>query len=115
MRRRDCSFEELNAYVYGDDSVHLQAEAEAAASLGLPASFVRETKLPFSTAGIVCFTRQAQFHPMRFLKHIAHPLTIHENTSVCVEEDRIVTAGGQVCAEHIVFAGHYPFINFSGL
>ena len=112
----DCSFEERNAYVYGNDSEQLQAEAEAAASLGLPASFVRETKLPFPTAGAVCFTRQAQFHPLRFLAHIARPLTVYENTPVItVEENRIETAGGQVRAEHIVFACHYPFINFQGL
>lgn len=112
----DCSFEERNAYVYGDDSEQLQAEAEAAVSLGLPASFVRETKLPFPTAGAVCFARQAQFHPLRFLEHVARPLTVYENTPVTtVEENRIETARGQVQAEHIVFACHYPFINVPGL
>ena len=114
--RIDCSFEERNAYVYGDNSEQLQAEAEAAAALGLPASFVRETALPFPTAGAVCFAHQAQFHPLRFLAHIARPLTVYENTPVInVEEDQIETAGGRVHAEHIVFACHYPFINFPGL
>ena len=37
----DCFFEEKNAYVYGSDLEQLQEEVEAAASLGLPASFVR--------------------------------------------------------------------------
>ena len=50
----DCAFEERNAYVYGADRDQLHSETEAAASLGLPASFVRETALPFSTAGVVC-------------------------------------------------------------
>ena len=36
----NCSFETRNAYVYGDDGKLLQAGAEAAASLGLPVSFV---------------------------------------------------------------------------
>ena len=64
----------------------------------------------------VCFAHQAQFHPLRFLEHIARPLTVYENTPVIsVEEDQIETAGGQVRAEHIVFACHYPFINFPGL
>ena len=112
----DCSFEERNAYVYGADSEQLLEETEAAASLGLPASFVREATLPFQTAGAVCFSRQAQFHPLRFLAHMAQPLTVYENTPVIsVEEDRIETADGQVRAEHIVFASHYPFINFPGL
>ena len=113
--RIDCSFEERNAYVYGDNSEQLQAEAEAAAALGLPASFVRETALPFPTAGAVCFAHQAQFHPLRFLAHIARPLTVYENTPVInVEEDQIETAGGRVHAEHIVFACHYPFIFTDG-
>ncbi len=112
----DCSFEERNAYVYGSDSEQLHSEAEAAASLGLPASYVRETALPFSTAGAVCFARQAQFHPLRFLEHMAKPLNVYENTSVLrVEDDRIETEKGQVRAKQIVFACHYPFVNFPGL
>lgn len=112
----DCSFEEQNAFVYGHDSKGLQAETEAALSLGLPASFVRETALPFSTAGAVCFAHQAQFHPLQFIAHIARPLTIYEKTSVLrVEDDRIKTARGRVRAKHIVFASHYPFVNFPGM
>ena len=112
----DCSFEERNAYVYGSDSEQLHSEAEAAASLGLPASFVRETALPFPTAGAVCFSRQTQFHPLRFLEHMARPLTVYENTPVLrVEDDRIETEKGQVRAKQIVFACHYPFVNFPGL
>ncbi len=112
----DCSFEEQNAYVYGSDSEQLHREAEAAASLGLPASFVQETALPFSTAGAVCFARQAQFHPLQFLAHIVQPLTVYENTPVLrIEDDRIETEKGQVRAKQIVFACHYPFVNFPGL
>lgn len=112
----NCSFEERNAYVYGKDSKQLQAETEAAASLGLPASFVRETVLPFSAAGAVCFTHQAQFHPLQFIDHIARPLTVYENTPVlCVEDERIETGRGEARAEHIVFACHYPFVNFPGM
>ncbi len=112
----DCAFEERNAYVYGADRDQLHSETEAAASLGLPASFVGETALPFPTAGAVCFSRQAQFHPLRFLERIAKPLTIYENTPVLrVEDDRIETEKGQVRANQIVFACHYPFVNFPGL
>ena len=111
-----CSFEERNAYVYGDDAEPLQAEAEAAASLGLPAAFTRETALPFPVAGAVRFTGQAQFHPLRFLERVAEPLTIYENTPVLrVEGDRIETADGQVRAEKIIFACHFPFVNFPGM
>ena len=116
MENISCSFESRNAYVYGDDSKRLQEEAEAAASLGLPASFARETALPFATAGAVCFAHQAQFHPLQFLSHIAQPLTVYENTPVLsVEGELIETAKGQVRAKQIIFACHYPFINFPGM
>ena len=112
----DCSFEERSAFVYGNDGKELEAEAEAASSLGLPASFVRETALPFPTAGAVRFAHQAQFHPLQFIDHIARPLTVYENTSALrVEDDQIETTGGQVRAKQIVFACHYPFVNFPGM
>ncbi|MBQ9685760.1 MAG: FAD-dependent oxidoreductase [Oscillospiraceae bacterium] len=111
-----CEWEERDAYVYGDNADRLRAEAEAAASLGLPASFVCGTRLPFPAAGAVRFTHQAQFHPLKFLKHMAEPLTIYENTPVLrVEEDSLQTADATVRAERIVFACHYPFVNFPGL
>ena len=112
----DCDLEERDAYVYGDDAEALQAEADCAALLGLPASFTEETSLPFPTAGAVRFERQAQFHPLKFLKAMAEPLTVYEHTRVkTVEEHRLVTDRGTVTAEKIVFACHYPFVNFPGL
>ena len=115
-RNIDCDFEQRDAWVYGSTAAQLRKEAEAAAALGLPASFVEETKLPFPTAGAVRFANQAQFHPLKFLQAISEPLTIYENTSVqSVEENQIITSRGRVQAEQIVFACHYPFVNFPGL
>ena len=112
----DCDLERRDAYVYGSNAAKLRKEAEAAAALGLPAAFVEETKLPFPTAGAVRFENQAQFHPLKFLQAISEPLTIYENTSVqSVEENQIITSRGRVQAEHVVFACHYPFVNFPGM
>ena len=112
----DCDLEEQCAYVYGDDAEALRAEAECAASLGLPASFTEETSLPFPAAGAVRFENQAQFHPLKFLRAAAEPLTIYERTRVqTAEEHRLVTPRGTVAAEKIVFACHYPFVNFPGM
>ena len=116
MQSIDCDFEERDAYVYGSDLEQLQAEADAAASLGLLASFVKDITLPFAAAGAIRFTRQAQFHPLKFLRHISEPLTIYENTPVRSVEDRVIhTERGDVRAERIVFACHYPFLNFPGM
>ena len=115
-RNIDCDLEQRDAWAYGSNAAQLRKEAEAAAALGLPATFVEETKLPFPTAGAVRFANQAQFHPLKFLQAISEPLTIYENTSVqSVEEDQIVTTRGRVQAEQIVFACHYPFVNFPGM
>ena len=115
-RRIDCDFEPKDAYLYGDDLLALSAEAEAAARLGLPAELTAHTSLPFPCAGAVRFRDQAQFHPLKFLKALAEDLTIYEHTPVKVVEGNILKAGGHtVRANHIVFACHYPFINFPGL
>ena len=115
-RNIDCDLEQRDAWVYGSNAAQLWKEAEAAAALGLPATFVEETKLPFPTAGAVRFANQAQFHPLKFLQAISEPLTIYENTSVqSVEGNQIITTRGRVQAEQIVFACHYPFVNFPGM
>ncbi|MBQ3391398.1 MAG: FAD-binding oxidoreductase [Clostridia bacterium] len=115
-RSIDCEFEELRAYLYGSDREALQAEAESASSLGLPATFVDAPSLPFPVSGAVCFDGQAQFHPLKFLKALSAELTIYEKTRVShVEENRILTDRGIVTAEKILFACHYPFVNFPGM
>lgn len=114
-RKIDCDLEEQCAYVYGDDAEALRAEAKCAAALGLPASFTEEAPLPFPVAGAVRFEHQAQFHPLKFLRVLAEPLTIYEHTRVRkAEEHRLLTEGGAVTAEKIIFACHYPFVNFPG-
>lgn len=112
----DCDFEETDAFVYGEDLKRLEQEAAAEKRLGLPASLVREPDVPGGAAGAVRVERQAQFHPLKFLKAISEPLTIYENTPVRrVENHTLFTGGGTVRAERIVFACHYPFVNFPGL
>jgi Rieske Fe-S protein len=47
---------------------------------------------------------------------MAEPLTIFEKTRVQdVKEHELITECGSVTAEKIVFACHYPFVNFPGL
>lgn len=113
----DCMMEERDAFIYDlHDSSGLRREAEAAASLGLPAAFVNTVQLPFSVAGAVRFAHQAQFHPLRFLKGISRGLTIYEHSPVAsVEGNTLHINGHTVTADKIVFATHFPFVNFPGL
>lgn len=111
-----CDFAKSNAYVYADNLPLLQQETEAAASLGLPASLIWDLPHPITAAGAVRFSGQAQFHPLKFLKALSNELTIYEHTFVrSVENDLLITDGGNVRAQHIVFACHYPFVDFPGM
>jgi glycine/D-amino acid oxidase-like deaminating enzyme/nitrite reductase/ring-hydroxylating ferredoxin subunit len=112
----DCDYEQLPAYLYSSVcSEPMEKEAEAALSLGINASFTTKTGLPFPVRGAVRFENQAQFHPLKFLRAVSEPLIIYENTkAIEVEEHTVTTDKGTIRAEHIVFASHYPFINFPG-
>lgn len=112
----DCGFEEKCAYVYGLDAVQLREEAECAAALGLPADFVETVPIPVEAAGAVRFAKQAQFHPLKFIRSIAERLTVYEQTPVKkAAGNLLVTGRGEVRAQQIVFACHFPFINFPGM
>lgn len=106
-----CHFERLPAYLYSVcHRKQLEREAEAAEMLGLPAAFLDITELPVENARAVRFDRQAQFHPLEFIKGISGNLDIYEKTKVLsVRGNRVFTGQGEVKAEHIVFASHYPF------
>lgn len=112
----DCDFQEQRAYVYGNSREELEAEAAAAVSLGLPASFIEEPKLPLPAAAAVAFSGQGQFHPLKFIKAMAERLEIYEHSPVKeAEGDLLICPEGRVEAEHIIFACHYPFVNFPGM
>lgn len=111
-----CHFRNTFSCLYSvEDAEKMRLEAEAAKSLGIDASFITETELPFSVKGAVRFRGQACFHPLEFLKGISEGLTVFENSrvlSVKGKELRLET--GTVTADHVIFASHYPFVNVPG-
>ena len=112
----DCGFTEAPAWLYSTSGREmLELEYKAAECLGIPAALETDTELPFPVAAALRFDRQARFHPLAFLGVVAEPLEIYEETRVkTVEENRVVTDGGVVTADHIIFACHYPFLNLPG-
>ena len=113
----DCDWEDCAAAVYGGRRAVLEVEAAAARRLGLPVTLTASTpELPFETAGAVWLEGQARFHPLKFLAAAAEPLEVYEHTPVRrVEGDTLLTPGGRVRATAVVFACHYPFVDFPGL
>ncbi|EOU1743812.1 FAD-dependent oxidoreductase [Clostridium perfringens] len=115
-KRIECDFEEKPAYVYSLNEVDvLKEEVEAAKNLGIDAEFVQEVNLPFKIKGAVKFNNQAQFNPLKFLKGISNELVIYENTRALeIKENLVVTSGGNITANNIVVATHYPIMNAPG-
>jgi glycine/D-amino acid oxidase-like deaminating enzyme/nitrite reductase/ring-hydroxylating ferredoxin subunit len=119
----DCDFERKSAYTYTEsasDMDAIEAEVNAALQLGLPASFVRETSLPFPIQGAVRFDNQAQFHPRKYLLALAK--TIPGNGSYLFEETRaldvkegnpceVMTDKGVIMARDVIVATNLPILD----
>lgn len=112
----ECQFERLTAYLYTlQEKALLEEEAKAALSLGINASFIKDTELPFSVEAAVSFGNQAQFSPLEFIRHISAELDILEHTQVTsVKGNQVMTKNGTFSADKIVVATHYPLLNVPG-
>lgn len=115
-REIDCDFEEKDSFVYTPDRPgELEKELAALEKTGAPARFVRDLPLPFPTAGAVCFPRQGQFHPLKFLSAIAVSLPVYEHTRALEwAPGRVRTERGTIRAEKVIAATHFPFITNHG-
>ncbi len=112
----DCDFQEKDSFVYvREDLRSLEQELKALRTLGYEGKYVKELPLPFPTAGAVKFSAQAQFQPLKFLKKLSEKLCIYENTRVLELQGRTaVTGQGNIKAEKIIVATHFPFLNKHG-
>ncbi|WP_353643232.1 FAD-dependent oxidoreductase [Mesorhizobium sp. WSM2239] len=118
----DCGLKQMAAFVYGeteDEAASLRKEAEAASSLGLPASFVTEVDLPFPVTGAVRFDGQAQFDPYRYLLGLAEVVS---REAMLFEKSRVTdvehgepcivkTDGGSVTADRVIVATQMPIVH----
>lgn len=121
-----CDFERLPNYVFTEDADFLpemRREARVAAGLGLPASFVERTPLPFPVEGAVRFEDQAQFDSYAYLLGLAQLVEgggsrVYEDTRALDVRDARAGAGGPctvetdrgtITADDVVFGTHIPF------
>lgn len=120
----DCEFSRQNAYTFAESVKQLEkveAEVEAAQSLGLPASFVKTTSLPFPISGAIQFENQAQFHVRKYLLHLAKSIPgngsyLFEDTRVeDVKEEktacRVHTHRGTITAKDVIVSTHLPILD----
>lgn len=112
----DCDFSEQDSFIYSlDDPGLLEQELNALEKLGYAGELVHALPLPFPTAGAVKFTRQGQFHPLKFSAAIANGLKILESTRVTeLAPGRAVTERGVISAEKVIVTTHFPMLNKHG-
>ena len=123
----ECQSADRPSYTYTTEAKTLdkvQEEAAVAARLGLPASFVEETELPFPVRGAVRFDHQLQFHPRDYCLGLGEALRtagvpVFERTwvsDVTEEGTRAVVhaEGGTVTADEAVIATLLPFVDAGG-
>ncbi len=113
-----CGFRRLPSYLYTKTAAGaelLERERTIVKKAGIRASIVYETELPFPVKSALKYEDQAQFHPLEFLRGIVKELDIYEHTRVVwIKGNEVVTDRGSVTAKKIIFATHFPFVNFPG-
>lgn len=116
-RNIDCDFETKDNFVYSVNNRRIIEEEKAALDIiGAEAFFTESIPLPFSAEGAVGFKNQGQFHPLKFISHIAKGMNIYENTFVKEYRDNcVITDKGRISADKIIVTTHFPFINNHGL
>jgi glycine/D-amino acid oxidase-like deaminating enzyme/nitrite reductase/ring-hydroxylating ferredoxin subunit len=122
----ECGLERKDAYVFsrtGDATEAIQAETEAAASLGLPAEYLDAAPIAVPVAGAMRFSNQAQFNPRRYASGLAEAVdgdgsAVFEHTRVLDVEDgepcRVETELGTVEANDVVVATNIPILDRGG-
>ena len=119
----DCDLEERAALVYtevAEEREQVEAEVEAARRAGLDAELVTETELPYDVIAGLRLGGQAQFHPRKYLLALAERFValggriVEQTRALDVAEGEpcvVTTDRGEVRANEVVVATHYPFLD----
>ena len=121
----DCDWRRKPAFVYSVDPEQrgkIDKELAAATDAGLPVSLVEAAaELPFPIDAAVRYDDQAEFHPVKYLRHLAREIPgggshVFERTRVVSAKDghpATVTTrdGATVTADNVIVATHFPFLD----
>ncbi|GGU40775.1 FAD-dependent oxidoreductase [Lentzea flava] len=105
-------------YAYTESEVQsVEDELQAAGRAGLPAYASTDLDLPFEVHAAVKLDDQLALHPVKYLQGLAAAIEgdgskVFEHSRVTsVSGNRVYTEDGQVDAERIVIATHYPVLD----
>jgi len=119
----DCALERRPAVTYAagpDELEAVEREHGAATEAGLEVQWRDDAGLPYPVAGAVWLGDQVQFHPVRYVRGLAAALErdggqVFESTRVLSvaagRPCRLRTPGGEVAADRVVIATHYPILD----
>lgn len=123
----DCDWRRKPAYTYAEDEADrgkIEDEVEATLRAGLPAAFTTETDLPWPVAAAIRVDDQAEFHPRRYLIALAGAVAgggshvFERSRALAVaggkERVRVSTTRGELTADQVVVATHFPFLDRGG-
>jgi len=124
----ECDFSEQEAYLYSTTDEYknkLENEWKAYERLGIDGSIVESIPFNISIKNAVVMKNQAQYHPLKYLKHLVDHLSKHgvlffENTTAAsIEEGNnptvITREGNKISGKYVIAASHFPFIDKKGL
>lgn len=116
----ECECRRCPLYVYADsekDWAHLQSEAAAGESVGMPSELRQDGTLPFENFGYLETAHQAKFHPRKYLAALVPILQqrgvrMYEETEIeKLEEGSPVvlhTSRQKIRARHVLVATYAP-------
>src|SRR3954468_17993808 len=123
----DCDWRRKPAYTYAEDDGDrgkIEDEVEAAVRAGLPATFTTDTDLPWTVAAAIRVEDQAEFHPRLYLLALAEEVdgdgshVFERSRALAVaggkENVRVSTTRGELTADQVVVATHFPFLDRGG-
>ncbi|WP_197280020.1 FAD-dependent oxidoreductase [Bacillus sp. FJAT-27251] len=124
----DCDFSEEDAYIYTNSSQKMQSlidEYEAYQKLGIKnTEYLSEIEILVEHKAAIAMRSQAQFHPLKYLKHLSEEFTklggqiFEHTTAVDIEEgnEPVVTTrdGHKVYCQQMIIASHFPFYDTKG-
>lgn len=113
----DCDLESQTAYTYSlQNPQKIEREFSVLQRLGAKAEIQHQSPLPVPFKAAVGLQDQAQFHPLKFIKHICKDLPIYEHTRVTEFTPHYVCyERGRIRAKKIIVATHFPMLNKHGM
>ncbi|MGX9135103.1 FAD-dependent oxidoreductase [Rummeliibacillus sp. JY-2-4R] len=124
----DCDFSTQDAYMYSTTDEYkekIQKELKAYERLNIDGELVDTIPLDIKVENALIMKNQAQFHPLKYLKHLVQNITekgglifentVAENVDTGTSPTVLTRDGAKVTADCVLACSHFPFYEGLGL